>query len=659
MTHQHAREIASRGFRVFEIRPDTKRPALKGWQARAAKRDLSWWHEGCAVGIATGEYEPGRYLLVLDVDDKPADKRDGYASLAALEAEHGPLPRDVTVKTRSGGLHIYMWAPMSVAGSVNKIAPGLDIKCAGGLVVAPGQMGYSDPTDDFEAWRLPWVPDWLPPLCKKAREKSDKAGQLLFAEEPPSAEPAAIALLRDADPVTIGDGASDGTYRLACQVMDFGLSWPRALDLMLEHWNDRNHPPLAYDDLEQRVRNAARYRQDAIGSKAVEADFEPAIEVDEITGGVVSEEEDDEDALRIEHAPDVFFDVSAPETLKGVIGCGSVAMLYGAPNEGKTFVAMDFMAAVAKGEPWMGRKTRQGLCLHVAMEGEAGIKKRYMALQREKGAEGLYLLTDLLALTSEKNKDVRRLIAAYLKLLKATGMPPGVICIDTVALAIGGDEDKTENVSPFLKAMKRIAKDTGATVLLLHHPGKDESRGPRGSSGFNGNVDQTLYMKGGRIYLKKVRDGAKDQVLGFALKVVEIGKDADGDAVTTCVVEQKGSVEEEFGEAAGDEKEGSAIFRRAAQRALDASNDKSKINGKMIFNFYNEELKATGGKPISERTFRRRDCSVVRLLVDDCPGCYRKVPTVNEGYQWVRDQFVQADKRPHDFVRPDSPDSTL
>jgi hypothetical protein len=658
LSHQHAREIASRGFRVFEIHRDTKRPALKGWQDRAAKRDLSWWHGDSAVGIATGEYEPGRYLLVLDVDDKPDKQRDGYASFAALEAEHGPIPRTLTVETRSGGMHVYLWSPVPIANSVNKIGPGLDIRCAGGLVVAPGQLGYEELSEDFEAWQIPWAPDWLLALCKKAREKSEKAGQLLFEEEPPGAVQRATRLLMEAEPACEGAGGDDWTYRLANLVLDEGVTPATATALMIEHWNDRCQPPWSYEDIEQKVENAARYRKDAIGSKAVEADFEPAMEVDEITGGVLSEEED-EGALHIEHAPDVFFDVSAPETLKGVIGCGSVAMLYGAPNEGKTFVAMDFMAAVAKGEPWMGRKTRQGLCLHVAMEGEAGIKKRYMALQREKGASGLYLLTDLLALTSEKNKDVRRLIAAYLKLLKATGMQPGVICIDTVALAIGGDEDKTENVSPFLKAMKRIAKDTGATVLLLHHPGKDESRGPRGSSGFNGNVDQTLYMKGGRIYLKKVRDGAKDQVLGFALKVVEIGKDADGDAVTTCVVEQKGSVEEEFGEAAGDEKEGSAIFRRAAQRALDASNDKSKINGKMIFNFYNEELKATGGKPISERTFRRRDCSVVRLLADDCPGCYRKVPTVNEGYQWVRDQFVQADKRPHDFVRPDSPDSTL
>lgn len=637
MTHQHARELASRGFRVFEIRPDTKRPALKGWQKRAADRDLSWWHADCAVGIATGEYEPGRHLLVLDVDDKPEKGRDGYESLTHLENEHDEVPMAVTVRTKSGGMHVYMWSPVSIANSVNKIGPGLDIRCAGGLVVAPGQLGYSELTDDFEAWQIPDAPAWLLKLCQKAKEKSEKAGQLLFEEEPASAEASAVALLRNADPVTIGDGASDGTYRLACQVMDFGLSWPRALDLMLEHWNDRNYPPLSYDDLEQRVRNAAQYRKEPIGSRAVEADFDP-VEVDAVTGGAVSEEEDDEDALRIEHAPDVFFDVGAPETLKGVIGCGSVAMLYGAPNEGKTFVAMDFMAAVAKGEPWMGRKTRQGLCLHVAMEGEAGIKKRYMALQREKGAEGLYLLTDLLSLTSEKSKDVRRLIAAYLKLLESTGMPPGVICIDTVALAIGGDEDKTEHVSPFLKAMKRIAKDTGATVLLLHHPGKDETRGPRGSSGFNGNVDQTLYMKKGRIIAQKVRDGAKGQAMGFALKVVEIGKDADGDSVTTCVVDQQGSsaVEEDFGEAAGDEKEWSGMARAAMQAVLDLQTDKTKLRGKNVYDYF-ILMRGPGMGAMSYRNFKRGVQRRVVLQIDGCPSVYQVMSKQTEEFQWVRE----------------------
>ncbi|WP_275426717.1 bifunctional DNA primase/polymerase [Elioraea rosea] len=153
MSHQLAKDLHASGFRVFEIVPQTKRPALRGWQARAEKGDLSYWKEGCAVGIATGgPYPNGKYLVVIDVDNKPSENRDGFASLAALEKANEPLPHCPRVRTRSGGRHYYMWSPVPVANGVGRvdadgklhgIANGIDIRGTGGLVVAPGQMGYS------------------------------------------------------------------------------------------------------------------------------------------------------------------------------------------------------------------------------------------------------------------------------------------------------------------------------------------------------------------------------------------------------------------------------------------------------------------------------------------------------------------------------------
>lgn len=388
------------------------------------------------------------------------------------------------------------------------------------------------------------TPPALLARLNKPQGKSDLAGLCLLANDSPSSIAAAVAAAQAAEPAVEGAGGDTHTIVVANAILDH-VSPAVALEILLDHWDERCAPPWGPEDLEEKIANAASSRQNAIQCKAIEADFEP-MAVDEITGGIVSEEEDD-DALPIVHAPEAFANLAAAETIKGLMIRGSVALLYGAPNEGKTFLAMHMMAAVAKGEPWMGRKTRAGLCVHVAMEGEQGILKRYMALHRHQGASGVYVIPTLLTLTSEKAKDTRRLIASYRKLLDATGMAPGIICIDTVALAIGGDEDKSEIVSPFLKAMKRVAQDTGATVLLLHHPGKDESRGPRGSSGFVGNVDQSLYMKDGKIFTKKVRDGSKDQVMAFKLRVVEVGKDADGDPVTTCVVDEGGaSVADDF-----------------------------------------------------------------------------------------------------------------
>lgn len=152
MTHALAKELHAIGFRVFEVSRDTKRPALKGWQARAEKGDLSHWHGDSAVGIATGgPYPNGKYLVVVDIDNKPDQGRDGFASLAKLEAEHGALPHCPRVTTRSGGRHYYTWSTDNVSNSVGHIdakgqtrglGPGIDLRGQGGVIVAPGQMNY-------------------------------------------------------------------------------------------------------------------------------------------------------------------------------------------------------------------------------------------------------------------------------------------------------------------------------------------------------------------------------------------------------------------------------------------------------------------------------------------------------------------------------------
>jgi AAA domain len=54
----------------------------------------------------------------------------------------------------------------------------------------------------------------------------------------------------------------------------------------------------------------------------------------------------------------------------------SIAMLFGPPGVGKSFVALDLALSVATGRPWHGRATRRGPVVYVFAEGQAGAKKR-------------------------------------------------------------------------------------------------------------------------------------------------------------------------------------------------------------------------------------------------------------------------------------------
>lgn len=139
---------AARGWRVHPLRPGTKVPALRDWP-EAATTDpetiVTWWTAdfvGHNLGIVTGRTSN---LWVLDIDT--ADGKQGQASLDALEAAHRPLKPTYTVRTPSGGRHLYYAWPEEVPGADGSLptwrnvassvlGPGLDIRAEGGQVAA-------------------------------------------------------------------------------------------------------------------------------------------------------------------------------------------------------------------------------------------------------------------------------------------------------------------------------------------------------------------------------------------------------------------------------------------------------------------------------------------------------------------------------------------
>jgi hypothetical protein len=142
---------ARRGWAVFPCRPGDKRPAVPGWERRACaepERVGRYWpsaHHN--VGLACG---PSR-LVVVDLDTHsplPEDWRlpgvhDGRDVLALLAEWAGqPWPVTYTVKTPTGGLHLYYIsaAGPEIRNSAGKIGPLIDVRAAGGYVLAAGSV---------------------------------------------------------------------------------------------------------------------------------------------------------------------------------------------------------------------------------------------------------------------------------------------------------------------------------------------------------------------------------------------------------------------------------------------------------------------------------------------------------------------------------------
>lgn len=267
--------------------------------------------------------------------------------------------------------------------------------------------------------------------------------------------------------------------------------------------------------------------------------------------------------------------VTPPDRLiKRLLGMTSLAEIFGAPGCGKSFLAMDMGVHIALGRDWFGRPVTPGAVIHVAAEGVAGIHNRLAAFKarHSPGADVPFAVIPAAVDLGPGGRDAERVIVAAREVAARTGLPLLLVIIDTLARSMGaGDENATKDMSAFIAACDRIRIATGATVLIVHHSGKDETRGGRGSTALYGAIDTEIKVEkrdtGRAATVTKQKDGAEGETIGFDLEVVEVGTDDDGEPITTCVVVP---IDGEAPKARRREPRGtSGIVLRALIRAID------------------------------------------------------------------------------------------
>ena len=95
-------------------------------------------------------------------------------------------------------------------------------------------------------------------------------------------------------------------------------------------------------------------------------------------------------------------------------------------------------------------------------------------------------------------------------------------------------------MGPFIRSIDCVRERMGAHVMLIHHSGKDASKGARGSSSLRGAVDTEISLsRSGDVVTAEVvkqRDGPCGGVFCYTLKTVELGVDQDGEPVTSAIV---------------------------------------------------------------------------------------------------------------------------
>lgn len=234
-----------------------------------------------------------------------------------------------------------------------------------------------------------------------------------------------------------------------------------------------------------------------------------------------------------------FANGAAPRWLiKGVLPQAELVVLYGEPAAGKTFATLDLVSAIARGVEWRGNRVRKGRVIYVAAEGSGGLRKRLAAYA---GHHELDLAdVELYVVPAAPNLLLKDDALELARAIAALG-PADVIVIDTLAQTTpGGNENAAEDMGKALAHCKGIHRATGALVLLVHHSGKDSSKGARGWSGLRAAADaelEVVRLGAARVLqVTKQKDGDDHGRWAFDLVEVPLGMDEDGDVVTSCAV---------------------------------------------------------------------------------------------------------------------------
>lgn len=231
--------------------------------------------------------------------------------------------------------------------------------------------------------------------------------------------------------------------------------------------------------------------------------------------------------------------------VKGFLPKATLGVLFGESGAGKSFACLDLCAAVSLGlDTWNDHRVTKGRVLYVVAEGKHGFRQRLKAYchQHAIPATGIDLIEEVTpnlmdaAQITDLIKDIRQ------------RSPYDLIVMDTFAQVMpGANENSGEDVGTALAQCKRISKHTGAMVLLVHHSGKDSSKGARGWSGLRAACDVELevnrFEDTRSITVTKMKDGNDNASYGFKLHTVVLGEDEDGDDITSCIVEFNGKAQ--------------------------------------------------------------------------------------------------------------------
>lgn len=205
-----------------------------------------------------------------------------------------------------------------------------------------------------------------------------------------------------------------------------------------------------------------------------------------------------------------------------VLGAGDLAVIYGPPGCGKTFVVVDLIFCACLGKQWAMRfDIPEPLNVaYCAGEGVSGLPGRFAAAAQRYGVTDLPSFTFFPLVPALHYEDGQKstldtldtFIGEWQERQEACEVGPlDILIIDTLHSATAGaDENSARDMGAILDKCRRAKQALGCAVVLIHHSNR-AGTGERGSSALRGAADLMIRVDAGdknhTMTCDKLKDG--------------------------------------------------------------------------------------------------------------------------------------------------------
>lgn len=533
-------KCARAGYAVIPLRG--KRPVDAGWTKRAYPKSDTL--RRIRHGRLNAGFRIPPNVIVLDPDGEEGG--DSYFRLC-LDTGFDDKPFHRTT-TGGGGQHVIMAVPpgFKAVGNLSKRGyPKIDVKQNGGQIVAPGSVHPNTGRlyrwqDDSPRWDTPLRMAPASLLAVLSAASTEAAN-----DNNPDPE-RAKRLLNSLDATKFSD--YDEWLRVS---LAFKAEGGRR-----EDWQDWNETDPSYDNDESRAENEAKWEtfeeEGAITGRTLEWYVKEAGHAD-----VLAQEDFVDDAEEFDDGFDderrklrkrfkawKFSELrNSPRPtylVDRLLPANCLFEIYGRPKSGKTFFTLAMALCIATGVEFYDMKTEPGRVLYIIGEGnrkafefrmEAWIIANAKGKAERERLESL-IERNFMTLPLPMHVDVKGEVSEFIKANPGTW---SLIVVDTLMRNMVGHISDPKDMTAFVMGCDFIREKTGAAVLVVHHEGKDKTKGGMGSIAMDAHIDGLGHVErrgDKRIFsLVLLRDGADDMPsMVFALDSIPVVTDLDDES---------------------------------------------------------------------------------------------------------------------------------